>query len=92
MSTTSNSADAVAGARTSGPILAPRRSAPTPAEELKDHPTVKPTAMLEDALLDLTHRGDIVVDPFLGSGSTLIAAEKPVASAAAASSTRSTSM
>jgi DNA methylase len=42
---------------------------------LKDYPTVKPTAMLEDALLDLTNRGDIVVDPFLGSGSTLIAAE-----------------
>ena len=43
---------------------------------LKDHPTVKPTAMLEDALLDLTHRGDIVIDPFLGSGSTLVAADK----------------
>jgi hypothetical protein len=43
---------------------------------LKDHPTVKPTAMLEDALLDLTNRGDLVIDPFLGSGSTLIAAEK----------------
>ena len=43
---------------------------------LQDHPTVKPTAMLEDALLDLTDRGDIVIDPFLGSGSTLIAAEK----------------
>ena len=43
---------------------------------LKDHPTVKPTAMLEDALLDLTNRGDIVIDPFLGSGSTLISAEK----------------
>jgi DNA modification methylase len=43
---------------------------------LKDHPTVKPTAMLEDALLDLTNRSDIVIDPFLGSGSTLIAAEK----------------
>ena len=41
---------------------------------LQDHPTVKPTAMLEDALLDLTNRGDIVIDPFLGSGSTLIAA------------------
>lgn len=34
---------------------------------LKDHPTIKPTAMLEEALLDLTNRGDIVVDPFLGS-------------------------
>jgi DNA modification methylase len=43
---------------------------------LQDHPTVKPTAMLEDALIDLTGRGDIVLDPFLGSGSTLIAAEK----------------
>jgi DNA methylase len=32
--------------------------------------------MLEDALLDLTNRSDIVIDPFLGSGSTLIAAEK----------------
>jgi DNA modification methylase len=43
---------------------------------LQSHPTVKPTAMLEDALLDLTQRGDMVIDPFLGSGSTLIAAEK----------------
>jgi DNA modification methylase len=43
---------------------------------LKDHPTVKPTAMLEDALLDLSNRRDNVVDPFLGSGSTLIAADK----------------
>ena len=42
---------------------------------LKDHPTVKPTAMLEDALLDLTNRGDLIIDPFLGSGSTVIAAE-----------------
>ncbi len=42
---------------------------------LQDHPTIKPTAMLEDALLDLTHRGDIVIDPFLGSGSTLLAAD-----------------
>jgi DNA modification methylase len=43
---------------------------------LKDHPTVKPVALLEDALLDVTNRGDLVIDPFLGSGSTLIAAEK----------------
>jgi DNA modification methylase len=43
---------------------------------LQDHPTVKPTAMLQDALLDLTERGDIVIDPFLGSGSTLMAAHK----------------
>jgi len=43
---------------------------------LKEHPTVKPTAMLEDALLDLTNCDDVVLDPFIGSGSTLIAAEK----------------
>jgi DNA modification methylase len=36
---------------------------------------VKPTATLQDALIDLTNRGEIVLDPFLGSGSTLIAAE-----------------
>jgi len=43
---------------------------------LQDHPTVKPVAMLEDALLDLTNRGDLGLDPFLGSGSELMAAEK----------------
>ena len=42
---------------------------------LQDHPTVKPVAMLGDALIDLTNRGEVVLDPFLGSGSTLIAAE-----------------
>jgi DNA modification methylase len=42
---------------------------------LQDHLTVKPTAMLKDALLDLANRPDIVLDPFLGSGSTIIAAE-----------------
>jgi DNA modification methylase len=31
--------------------------------------------MLADAMFDLSHRGDIVLDPFLGSGSTLIAAQ-----------------
>jgi DNA modification methylase len=42
---------------------------------LELHPTVKPAAMLADAMLDLSHRGDVVLDPFLGSGSTLIAAQ-----------------
>jgi DNA modification methylase len=42
---------------------------------LQVHPTVTPTAMLQDALIDLTNRGEIILDPFLGSGSTLIAAE-----------------
>ena len=40
-----------------------------------DHRSEKPTAMMESALMDLTNRGEIVLDPFLGSGSTLIAAE-----------------
>jgi DNA modification methylase len=39
------------------------------------HPTVKPRAMLEDAILDVTNRDEIVTDPFVGSGSTLLAAE-----------------
>jgi DNA modification methylase len=43
---------------------------------LQDHPTVKPVALLADALLDLTARDEIVLDPFLGSGSTLMAAER----------------
>lgn len=40
------------------------------------HPTVKPVAMVADALLDCSARGDLVLDAFLGSGSTLIAAER----------------
>jgi len=40
------------------------------------HPTVKPVGLIADALLDCSIRGDIVLDPFLGSGSTLMAAER----------------
>jgi hypothetical protein len=40
------------------------------------HPTVKPVALVADVLLDSSARGDIVMDPFLGSGSTLVAAEQ----------------
>ena len=40
------------------------------------HPTVKPVALVADAILDCTARGAIVLDPFLGSGTTLIAAER----------------
>lgn len=43
---------------------------------LKLHPTVKPIAMVADALLDCSARGDIVLDSFLGSGTTLMAAER----------------
>jgi DNA modification methylase len=45
-------------------------------EDLKLHPTVKPVELIRDAILDASKRGDIVLDAFLGSGSTLIAAEK----------------
>ena len=40
------------------------------------HPTVKPVALVSDAILDCTARRDIVLDGFLGSGTTLIAAER----------------
>lgn len=45
-------------------------------EELSLHPTVKPVAMIADAMRDCSARGGIVLDPFGGSGSTLIAAER----------------
>ena len=44
--------------------------------DLKMHPTVKPVALVADAIKDCSKRGNIVLDPFAGSGSTLIAAEK----------------
>ena len=40
------------------------------------HPTVKPIAMVSDAILDVTQRGDIILDPFCGSGTTILAAER----------------
>ncbi|HRD44852.1 MAG TPA: site-specific DNA-methyltransferase [Caulobacter sp.] len=44
--------------------------------ELDMHPTVKPVALVADAIKDVSRRGDIVLDAFGGSGTTLIAAEK----------------
>jgi DNA modification methylase len=40
------------------------------------HPTVKPTQMIADAILDCSKRNDIILDPFLGSGTTLLACER----------------
>jgi DNA modification methylase len=40
------------------------------------HPTVKPVALVADAIQDCTSRDDIILDPFLGSGTTVIAAER----------------
>ncbi|MEO6202943.1 MAG: DNA methyltransferase [Nitrospirales bacterium] len=45
-------------------------------EALKSHPTVKPCNLLAEAIKDCTKRGEIVLDGFLGSGTTIIAAEK----------------
>jgi DNA modification methylase len=45
-------------------------------EELAMHPTVKPVALVADAIKDCSRRGGLVLDPFCGSGTILIAAEK----------------
>ena len=44
--------------------------------DLSLHPTVKPVALITDAILDCSHRGGIILDAFAGSGSTLVAAQK----------------
>jgi DNA modification methylase len=51
--------------------IGPRRM-----EELAMRPTVKPTRLVADAIKDCSRRGELVLDPFGGSGTTLIAAEK----------------
>jgi DNA modification methylase len=45
-------------------------------EDLARHPTVKPVAMVADAICDVTRQGELVLDIFLGSGTSLIAAER----------------
>ncbi|MER8634269.1 site-specific DNA-methyltransferase, partial [Mesorhizobium opportunistum] len=44
--------------------------------DLEAHPTVKPINLVADALLDVSRRGDVILDPFGGSGTTLLAAQK----------------
>ena len=44
-------------------------------QALAMHPTVKPLALVRDAILDASNRGDIILDPFGGSGTTLLAAD-----------------
>ncbi len=46
------------------------------AKALELHPTVKPIALVADAILDSTKCNDIVLDPYLGSGTTILAAER----------------
>jgi len=48
----------------------------TRSEDLQDHPTVKPTQLIADIILDCTSLRDWVFDPFLGSGTTCLAAEQ----------------
>lgn len=43
------------------------------AKALHDHPTPKPVELVVNAILDFTHPGDIVLDPFMGSGTTIVA-------------------
>lgn len=45
-------------------------------EELSMHPTVKPVALVMDAIKDCSKRGGVILDPFGGSGTTLIASER----------------
>ncbi len=45
-------------------------------EQLSGHPTPKPILLVADAIRDVTHRGQVVLDSFMGSGTTLLAAER----------------
>jgi DNA modification methylase len=45
-------------------------------EELRSHPSAKPVALVSDAIKDCTRRGDVVLDTFCGSGTTILAAER----------------
>lgn len=44
--------------------------------DLEAHPTVKPVAMIADAIMDLTNRNELVIDSFVGSGTLIVAAQK----------------
>ncbi|MGA7883008.1 MAG: site-specific DNA-methyltransferase, partial [Terrimicrobiaceae bacterium] len=45
-------------------------------DDLSAHPTPKPVALVADAMRDCSRRGDVVLDPFMGSGTTILAAER----------------
>jgi DNA modification methylase len=45
-------------------------------EAFSTHPTIKPVALVADAIRDCTSKGDLVLDPFLGAGTAVLAAEK----------------
>ena len=54
----------------------PERSQRRSKSKLSLHPTVKPVALVADAIRDCSHRNGIILDPFGGAGTTLIAAER----------------
>jgi DNA modification methylase len=45
-------------------------------DDLSAHPTVKPIALVADAMRDCSRRGDLILDPFMGFGTTIMAAER----------------
>ena len=74
------SRSSMAGSRArvaTGRAVAPRtRSGRSRARDAPEHPTMKPVALIERALKNSSRRDDLVYDPFAGSGSTLIAADR----------------
>lgn len=48
----------------------------TRQDDLAAHPTVKPVALVADAIRDVSNKGQIVLDAFMGSGTTILAAER----------------
>lgn len=58
------------------PYPGANRAGSSAGKALKHHPTPKSVEMVEDAILDVTLRGELVLDPFLGSGTTILAAER----------------
>ena len=65
-----------ARARMSGTTPVSMSPKPGRLEELAMHPTVKPVALVADAIKDCSRRNGLVLDPFAGSGTVLIAAER----------------
>ena len=61
-------------------------------DDLAMHPTVKPVALVADAILDCSRRKGIILDAFGGSGTTLVAAERRAGAAMASNSIRTTAM
>jgi DNA modification methylase len=45
-------------------------------QQLRSHPSAKPVALVADAIKDCTRRGDVLLDTFCGSGTTIMAAER----------------